>query len=106
LAKALHTIEDSYAPGHARRQSGTYLVEEIYYWPDVVKPRPGALGQPAWPGHEALDDPSHPMSREFQLQAKRATGDLIAAVLTNLEKDAVTKTLIDVMYRHFANVLK
>ena len=32
LAKALHTIEDSYAPGHTKRTSGTGIITDIYDW--------------------------------------------------------------------------
>jgi len=82
LARALHTIEDSYAPGHVTRASPLGFIEEVHVWDDENKnPAPG------WPGHHALDNPSAPESSEFYEMAKRTTTDLIVCVLSNLDQD-------------------
>jgi hypothetical protein len=83
LAKALHTIEDSYAPGHTKRTSGTGIITYIYYWPDT-KSGDKSRGIPS---HEELDDPGNAKSKEFYAMAKIAAGDLILCVLRNLDQD-------------------
>jgi hypothetical protein len=83
LAKALHTIEDSYAPGHTRRTSGVGIIKDIYYWPDT-KNGDKSKGIPS---HEELDNPGNAMSKEFYVMARQATGVFILCVLTNLDQD-------------------
>jgi hypothetical protein len=62
LGKALHTIEDSYAPGHVTRKSGSGFIVQVNIWDDANKnPDPTR----DWPGHEALDNPNNEKSREF-----------------------------------------
>jgi hypothetical protein len=80
LAMTLHTVEDSYAPGHVRRDV-LNLIAEVHIWDKDNKEPNGD-----WPGHEALDNPSHPMSRPFFATAQAATGDLIALMLENLDQ--------------------
>ena len=83
LAKALHTIEDSYAPGHTGRASGTGIIKDIYYWPDT-KNGDKSKGIPS---HEELDNPGNGMSKEFYAMARQATGSFILCVLNNLDQD-------------------
>jgi hypothetical protein len=100
LARALHTIEDSYAPGHVTRASPLGFIEEVHVWDDENKnPNPAN----DWPGHHALDDPSAPKSSEFFEMAKRTTADLIVCVLSNLDQDEATfrQDLGDRMGRYF-----
>jgi hypothetical protein len=81
LAKALHAMEDSYAPGHVKRSDGcTGIVESVNIWDEENKKPSGD-----WPGHEALDNPQAEQSRPFFDSARRATGDLISFILSNLE---------------------
>jgi hypothetical protein len=80
LAKALHTIEDSYAPGHVRRILFN-IIEEVHIWDDANKNPSGD-----WPGHDALDNPEHPMSRPLFEAAKPAIGGLIACIFSNLDQ--------------------
>jgi hypothetical protein len=83
LAKALHTIEDSYAPGHTKRASGTGIITDIYYWPDT-KNGDKSKGIPS---HEELDNPGNAKSKEFYAMATNATGAFILCVLSNLDQD-------------------
>lgn len=94
LAKALHTIEDSYAPGHVTRKPGSGFIVRVNIWDDENKQPDPARD---WPGHEALDNPNHEKSREFYAMAKGATATLIVCVLRNLDQDeaAFTKDLGD-----------
>jgi hypothetical protein len=99
LGKALHTIEDSYAPGHVTRKSGSGFIVQVNIWDDANKnPNP-----PDWPGHEALDNPNNEKSREFFVMAKDATSTLIVCVLKNLDQDeaASTKDLKDTVEKYF-----
>jgi len=98
LARALHTIEDSYAPVHVTRASPLDFIEEVHVWDGENKnPANG------WPGHHALDDPSTPESSEFFGMAKRMTADLIVRVLSNLDQDQASfrQDLGDRMGRYF-----
>lgn len=106
LARALHVIEDSYAPGHVRRDRGTYIIQEIYYWPDVDAPRPNDT--PPWPGHKKYDNPSYVDSIEYADEARRTAGDFVSVILLNLDQDvpAATKAIVDCLYRHYANNLR
>jgi|SRR5271166_2748954 len=62
LGKALHTIEDSYAPGHVTRKSGSGFIVKVNIWDDDnKKPNP-----PDWLGHHALDDPSNVRVRHLR----------------------------------------
>jgi hypothetical protein len=83
LATALHTIEDSYAPGHTGRASGTGIIKDIYYWPDT-KNGDKSKGVPS---HEELDNPGNGMSKEFYAMARQATGSFILCVLNSLDQD-------------------
>jgi hypothetical protein len=100
LGKSLHTIEDSYAPGHVTRKSGSGFIVQVNIWDDENKnPDPSR----DWPGHEALDNPNHEKSREFYAMAKETTASLIVCVLRNLDQDqaAFTKDLKDSVERYF-----
>jgi hypothetical protein len=84
LAKALHTVEDSYSPGHVRRKEGVGTILDVYRWDDAnKKPRP-----PDWLGHDAYDDrKSNPVSRYFFDMAVRSTGRIIFCLLKDLDQD-------------------
>jgi hypothetical protein len=83
LAQALHTIEDSYAPCHTKRASGTGIITDIFYWPDT---KDGNKSR-GIPSHEDLDDPGNAQSKEFYAMAKNASGVFILCVLRNLDQD-------------------
>jgi hypothetical protein len=83
LAKALHTIEDSYAPGHTKRTSGAGTIIDIFYWPDT-KDGDKSKGIPS---HEELDNPGNARSKEYYAMAKEASGAFILCVLSNLDQD-------------------
>ncbi|MBV8969496.1 MAG: hypothetical protein JO331_10620 [Verrucomicrobia bacterium] len=100
LGKALHTIEDSYAPGHVTRKPGSGFIVQVNIWDDENKnPDPAR----DWPGHEALDNPNHEKSREFFVKAKEASAALIICVLANLDQDepAFTKAVKDSIEKYF-----
>ena len=100
LGKALHTIEDSYAPGHVTRKPGSGFIVQVNIWDNENKnPDPAR----DWPGHEALDNPNHEKSREFFVKAKEASAALIVSVLANLDQDepAFTKAVKDSIEKHF-----
>lgn len=83
MAEGLHTIEDSYAPGHVRRSASLRnRIEAIHYWDDDNKKPHGD-----WPGHEALDNPESSQSRDYFEAAQVTTTELIVCVLTNLDGD-------------------
>jgi hypothetical protein len=83
LGAALHTIEDSYAPGHVQRNSTTGVIEDIHYWDKENRDKNTARH---WPGHEALDDPNTAQSKPFYMAGVDAAADLILAVLANLDQ--------------------
>jgi hypothetical protein len=87
LAKALHTIEDSYAPGHVQRRSGSGVIEDVHIWDEKNKKKDLAHG---WPGHEALDNPTTLQSRPFFEMGRVATGSLIYCVLASLDQTEAT----------------
>jgi hypothetical protein len=100
LGKALHTIEDSYAPGHVTRKPGSGFIVQVNIWDDEnKKPDPAR----DWPGHEALDNPNNEKSREFFAKAKEASATLIVCVLANLDQaePAFTKDLRDTFEKYF-----
>lgn len=83
LAKALHTIEDSYAPGHTKRTPGVGTITDIYYWPDTE----AGDKDKGIPSHAELDNPGNPRSMEYYAMAKTAAGAFILCVLRNLDQD-------------------
>jgi hypothetical protein len=99
LAKALHTIEDSYAPGHVKRREGNGLIQSVNIWDDENKKPSGD-----WPGHEALDNPHTEQSIRFFEMARRTTGDFIRLILVNLEGEEVAflKELDSLMANRFS----
>jgi hypothetical protein len=91
MGEALHTAEDSYAPGHVGRDPTVHsLITSIHYWDNENKTAHGD-----WPGHEALDDPETPMSRPYFASARVTTAELIVCVLSNLEDSAPFATNLD-----------
>jgi hypothetical protein len=100
LAAALHTIEDSYAPGHVQRRSESGVIDDIHYWNKDNK-KPNAARD--WPGHEALDDPTTPQSRIFYQMGREASGSLMACVLANLDEPApvYVANCTEVFNKHF-----
>jgi hypothetical protein len=88
LADALHTAEDSYAQGHVTRDAGnTNLIRELHYWDAANKAGDAAAGRL---GHEEYDDPDRAENRPFVEAAKVTAGELIACVLSNLDRDGRT----------------
>ena len=98
LGRALHTIEDSYAPGHVTRTLGSGFIVRVNIWDDENK-KPDPSKQ--WLGHKALDDPGN--SPEFFAMAKETTTALIVCVLRNLDQEqpVFTKDLMDSIERYF-----
>jgi hypothetical protein len=83
LGSALHTIEDSYAPGHVTREVGVGTMRCIHAWDDDNKTPHGD-----WKGHAAYDDPWHDQtSAYFFYKGRDAAGELILSILENLDKD-------------------
>jgi hypothetical protein len=82
LASALHTIQDSYSPGHTKRVPGVGTITDIYYWPDT-KDGDKSKGIPS---HDELDNPGNPVSIQYYAMAQKATGALILCVLSNLDQ--------------------
>jgi hypothetical protein len=81
LAEGLHTVEDSYAPGHVQRSPSLHnIIQDIHYWDKENKEAHGD-----WPGHEALDNPDNPKSRDFFESAKTTTTELIVCVFASLD---------------------
>jgi hypothetical protein len=83
LASALHTIEDSYAPGHTKRQPDVFTITDIYYWPDTKHGDPSK----GIPSHSELDDPGNPYSIKYYAKAREVAGAFILCVLRNLDQD-------------------
>jgi hypothetical protein len=81
LGAALHTLEDSYAPGHVRRSSAE-VIERVNIWDDDNQTEHGD-----WEGHHAYDEPSNQTSRPHYYAARTAVADVIFAVLANLDQD-------------------
>jgi hypothetical protein len=111
LARALHTIEDSYAPGHVTRaRGGSSWIVRVNIWDDENKNPDPETGGKNWPGHEALDDPSNPYSSDFFEKAKEASSTLIVCVLSNLDQqeEAFANDLRDTVekYFHLASVFE
>lgn len=98
LAAALHTIEDSYAPGHVKRNISSGVIEEIHYWDKENK-----TASKDWPGHEALDEPTTAQSRPFFEMCRTDAADLIHCVLANLDQDEGTflQDLTERFNKHF-----
>jgi hypothetical protein len=83
LAEGLHTVEDSYAPGHAGRLPSLHsVITTIHYWDAENKTAHGD-----WPGHEALDNPDNSISAPFFNSAGETTTELIVCILANLDGD-------------------
>ena len=81
LGEALHTVEDSYAPGHVARLAGQPgNIMRIYYWDDANK-NPG----PNWPGHSALDNPTTAQSKVFYAAAGVTANELLIQFLLSLD---------------------
>jgi hypothetical protein len=104
LGKALHTIEDSYAPGHVTRaRGGSCWIVRVNIWDDENKNPDPETGGKNWPGHHALDDPNNEYSSDFFKKAKEASSTLIVCVLSNLDQTeaAFAKDLRDTVERYF-----
>jgi hypothetical protein len=81
LAAALHTLEDSYAPGHVRR-SDAEVIEKVNIWNEENQ-----TAHDDWEGHHAYDEPSNTKSRPHFYAARVAVADCVFAVLANLDQD-------------------
>jgi hypothetical protein len=84
LGAALHTLQDSYAPGHVQR-SGQEVIEKVHIW-DTQNQNP----HDGWDGHHAYDNPSNPTSQPHYYAARIATAEYTFAVLSNLDQDEGT----------------
>ena len=84
LADAVHTLEDSFAQGHVRRQGGnTNIIREVNRWDEANKEGDPATGKL---GHHDFDDPNNPANKQFVQAATDTTTELIACVFTNLDQ--------------------
>ena len=83
LAAALHTLQDSYAPGHVTRMDTTFFILEVHIWD--AENRDGDPSR-AIPTHEQYDDPRTPKSVPFFEEAKKATANFIYTVLSSLDQ--------------------
>jgi hypothetical protein len=86
LGAALHTLEDSYAPGHVRRSSAE-IIERVNIWDAENQNADPARN---WDGHHAYDDPSNPTSQPHYYAARAAVGAVIFEVLVNVDQDEGT----------------
>jgi hypothetical protein len=102
LSKALHTVEDSYAPGHVTRNAHE-LIEEVHIWDDANK---NANPKTGWPGHSALDEPTHPMTAPHFRAAGFATRDMILCILTTFDQQepAFQAALNGAISKHFSGI--
>jgi hypothetical protein len=84
LGAALHTLQDSYAPGHVQRNASE-IIEKVNIWnPDNQN------AHDDWEGHHAYDEPTNRTSSPHFHSARTATADTIYAVLANLDKGSAT----------------
>ena len=83
LARALHPIEDSYAPAHTSRNRKTGEIDFIFYWGDKSELKSHGLNAT----HGQLDDPKYPYSQEYFDAARDSTGEIILILLEDLDKD-------------------
>jgi hypothetical protein len=96
LARALHPIEDSYAPGHASRNRKTEDIDFIFYWGDKSELKSHGLNTT----HGQLDDPKNPYSQLHFDAARASTGEIILILLKNLDKDE--KSLLIDLHRYMS----
>jgi hypothetical protein len=104
LGKALHPIEDSYAPGHVTREpGGSSWIVRVNIWDDENKNPDPETGGEIWPGHHALDDPTNSHSSDFFNKAIEASSTLIVCVLSDLDQPeaAFAKDLRDTAEKYF-----
>jgi hypothetical protein len=84
LGAALHTLQDSYAPGHVQRNASE-IIEKVNIWdPDNQN------AHDDWEGHHAYDEPTNRTSSPHFHSARTATADTIYAVLADLDKGSAT----------------
>jgi hypothetical protein len=104
LAKALHTVEDSYAPGHVKRDPASGIIEDVHIWDDENKKPNVASG---WPGHEALDNPATGQSGPFYRMAKDTVAAVILGLLGNLQNERIesANSMINLLNQKFATRL-
>jgi hypothetical protein len=83
LGAALHTLEDSYAPGHVQRGDDG-VIEDVHIWDDENRNRDDSK---KWEGHHAYDEPDNPKSNRFYLMAQDGVAEVIFTVLSTLDGD-------------------
>jgi hypothetical protein len=81
LGAALHTIQDSYAPGHVERMFGTEIIVRVNIWD---KDNQDADPSRNWDGHHAYDEPENKTAKPHYWSARLATAECIFTVLSNL----------------------
>jgi hypothetical protein len=83
LSAALHTLQDSYAPGHVTRLETVFWITEIHIWDKENRD-----GDPsrAIPTHEEYDDPQTLKSVPFFKEAQKTTANFIYSIFANLDE--------------------
>jgi hypothetical protein len=75
-------VEDSYAPGHVKRDDHE-LIQDVFIWDDANKKPDPSRG---WDGHSAYDNPANTTSAPHFQAARYTVQDVILCVLLNGEK--------------------
>jgi hypothetical protein len=111
LAKALHTIEDSYAYGHVQRlgsvieNSAAMIIDDVHLWDDENKKASGT-----WMGHKYYDDPASKGGVAGGVnpavlfeRAQQAAADFIYCVLGNADQSRASyqQNCTDLMQQYF-----
>jgi hypothetical protein len=96
LARALHPIEDSYAPAHTSRNRKTGEIDFIFYWGDKSELKSHGLNAT----HGQLDDPKYPYAQQYFDAARDSTGEIIFILLQDLDKDE--ESLLNDLHRYMS----
>jgi hypothetical protein len=103
LGSALHTLEDSFAPGHVGRGRDG-MIEDVHIW-DAANRDANAAAQ--WEGHHAYDNPSNARSSLFYAMARDNATEVVFTLLStlNAEPEAYSCAMRNVLYGTFAHRL-
>jgi hypothetical protein len=105
MARALHTLQDSFSPAHTLRDVQSLVIQEIFPWDPYNKDEHDndRYYGGHWAGHAAMDKPEHSdLTKYLEYKAYEASRDLTVAVLSNLYTDRgyFVSALKDVLWRY------
>ena len=105
LARALHTLQDSFSPAHTLRDTQSLVISEIFAWDAYNKNEheDDRYYGGHWAGHGGMDKPEHnELTRYLEYKAYEASRDLTVAVLSNLYTDQgyFVGAMRDVLWRN------